>query len=229
MATSKLADILALSQDVDIRWNKDNQTTFLGREIVFTVPSTHSRFNNFRSYKLSCNYLSPKIFSGQEIIVIDEKLINFSWLKETLPSQQNIIPLSAQESKVKEISFLNTTLSSLKLAPTLVGIGGGVVLNTVGYLAEQLHSKLIYIPTTPISMSDSSTGGKVRVHRINSETIERNFYKSFYEPDFIIVDPRFLETLELFHFSYGLAEIVKHAFYQSPILLQYLLSEQFPF
>ncbi|MBI4836312.1 MAG: hypothetical protein HY817_03550 [Candidatus Abawacabacteria bacterium] len=76
-------------------------------------------------------------------------------------------------------------------------------------------------------MSDSSLGGKVRANRVEVSKFEKHAYKSFYEPNEVIVDMRFLETLRHDQSSWGLAEIVKHAIYQSTSLLNYLLSDSF--
>jgi 3-dehydroquinate synthase len=55
----------------------------------------------------------------------------------------------------------------------------------------------------------------------------KHYYKSFYEPNNIIIDFDFLKTLKPKQISIGLAEPIKHAFAQSPKFVKYLQSDSF--
>lgn len=75
-------------------------------------------------------------------------------------------------------------------------------------------------------MADGS-GGKVRLNMIDKGRFFKHYYKSFYEPNQIILDSRFLDTLSEKQISTGLGEVIKHAIYQSQTLLDFLLSQDF--
>jgi 3-dehydroquinate synthase len=91
----------------------------------------------------------------------------------------------------------------------VVAIGGGAVIDMVGYAAAIAHRgvKLIRIPTTVLSQNDSAVGVK------NSFNIlgKKNFLGTFAPAYAIINDSNFLTTLEHRDWISGIAEAVKVA------------------
>jgi len=90
----------------------------------------------------------------------------------------------------------------------LVGIGGGVVGDFTGYLAA-LYMRgisVIHVPTTLLSMVDSSIGGKAAVNL----SVGKNIVGSFHQPASVISDIKFLSTLNSDEMKNGLSEILKH-------------------
>lgn len=90
----------------------------------------------------------------------------------------------------------------------MIAFGGGVVGDIAG-LAASLYMrgmKLAQIPTTLLSQVDSSVGGKTAVDFARV----KNMIGSFYQPEIVIADPRFLETLPAREIRCGLGEIVKY-------------------
>lgn len=102
----------------------------------------------------------------------------------------------------------------------LVGLGGGVVGDMVGLAAATWLRgvPLVHIPTTVLSMADSSIGGKVGVDLPQG----KNLVGAFYNPRFVIVDPSLLLSLPPRMFSAGMAEIIKAAVLASPELFDLL-------
>ncbi|MCL2598859.1 MAG: iron-containing alcohol dehydrogenase, partial [Firmicutes bacterium] len=92
---------------------------------------------------------------------------------------------------------------------TLVGIGGGIVGDLVGFVASiyMRGVPFINIPTTLLSQVDSSIGGKTA---INARGI-KNLLGSFYEAKQIIIDHSFLVTLPEREWLSGVGEIFKTA------------------
>jgi len=103
----------------------------------------------------------------------------------------------------------------LKIAEKLEGdriiaLGGGVVGDLAGFLASTFKRgiDLIQVPTSLMAMVDSSIGGK---NGINIG-LRKNYLGTIYEPESILVDLRFLDTLPKEEFRNGVAEIIKYAF-----------------
>lgn len=92
----------------------------------------------------------------------------------------------------------------------LVAIGGGIVGDVTGFTAATFMRGIDYyqIPTTLLSMIDSSVGGKTGV---NYSKI-KNLIGSFYQPKKVYVDTSFLSTLPKKEIYSGAGEIFKYAF-----------------
>ncbi|HMB41637.1 MAG TPA: 3-dehydroquinate synthase [Balneolaceae bacterium] len=91
----------------------------------------------------------------------------------------------------------------------IIVIGGGVTGDLGGFVAATTLRGVpfIHIPTTLLAMVDSSIGGKTG---INFET-GKNLIGSFNQPEAVIADTAFLQTLPDKEWINGLSEILKYA------------------
>ncbi|OWZ83607.1 3-dehydroquinate synthase [Natranaerobius trueperi] len=175
-----------------------------------------------RSYPIyigndNLDILSKLIDKSPIIIVVDEKVFKLhknklTNLKKLIKNKVEIIELTADEQtkslkKAEELYHVaaknNMTRSSWFLA-----IGGGVIGDLTGMVASTYMrgTNLIHIPTTLLAQVDSSIGGKVAV---NYEGY-KNLIGSFYQPNAVIADIDFLETLPKRELVSGLAEVIKY-------------------
>ena len=90
---------------------------------------------------------------------------------------------------------------------TLVALGGGVIGDLAGFVASTWYRgmNLVHIPTTLMSMVDSSVGGKVAINF--RQTI--NAVGNYYHPIVNFMDIDFLDSLSDRDYVSGLAEVVK--------------------
>lgn len=91
----------------------------------------------------------------------------------------------------------------------VIGIGGGAVLDLVGYAAAVSHRgiKLIRIPTTVLSQNDSGVGVK---NGINFHG-KKNFLGTFAPPVAVFNDLTYLKTLDDRDWRSGISEAIKVA------------------
>ena len=89
----------------------------------------------------------------------------------------------------------------------VAAIGGGSVLDTVGFAAAISHRgiRLLRIPTTVLSQNDSGVGVKNGVNAFQ----KKNFIGSFAPPAAVINDREFLHTLDIRDWRSGIAEGIK--------------------
>lgn len=89
----------------------------------------------------------------------------------------------------------------------IIGIGGGLLLDLVGFVSSTYLRGVNYIsiPSTTLSQIDSCLGNKVG---INHNGI-KNMIGSFYSPKMVLVDVEMLETLDSNHYKYGIIEGLK--------------------
>ena len=118
---------------------------------------------------------------------------------------------NGEDSKSAEsfISFLNFLASNkLTRSDILIALGGGVVGDLCGFCASSYLRgvKFVQIPTTLLSMVDSSVGGKTAINL----DAGKNLAGAFYQPSLVIIDPDVLDTLSDETFSDGCAEVIKY-------------------
>jgi 3-dehydroquinate synthetase len=213
--------IIENSKDID--WS--NADISSSTSLQFSVPVDHKRHRDIKKYYFRIDHLDKYSFQEGSLILVDRELKDYI----PLTIKGRIEYLEAIEGKLKTVKEADILIESWKDLgfQKVVAIGGGLMGNVGAYVAEQLHTDLVLVPTTIIAMCDASIGGKVRMNYVEGDRFLKHYYKEFYEPSEIIADPKFLETISNEWVSIGLAEIIKHALYQSPRLKDYLISDSF--
>lgn len=91
----------------------------------------------------------------------------------------------------------------------LLAIGGGAVLDMIGYAAATAHRgiRLIRIPTTVLAQNDSGVGVKNGINAFG----KKNFLGTFAAPYAVLNDFTFLTTLDERDWRSGISEAVKVA------------------
>ena len=107
----------------------------------------------------------------------------------------------------------------------LIALGGGVVGDVTGYVAATYLRGMDYIqiPTTLTAQVDSSVGGKTGVNLPQG----KNLIGAFKQPEAVIIDPVFLETLPDEILMDGMAEVIKYGCISSGKLFVKLMSYQY--
>lgn len=228
--------ILKESKKVDEKFDKLDISKISSVEVTFKVPNFHPRIKEIKEYSMSNLKIeeivkNPIYTSSKNKIFLLDKTVSQQKFVKDFVKKQGIKPfiLSAIEDKVKIKHFLEdfiekNRLRELKEDSLVIVIGGGLLLNIGAYVSEQLSAGLILFPTTVLSMADGS-GGKVRANTLSNNRAYKHYYKSFYEPNTIFIDKRFLDTLPEIQIKIGLVEIIKHGIYQSSKLHEFLMKE----
>ena len=102
----------------------------------------------------------------------------------------------------------------------VIAIGGGAVLDAVGFGAAIAHRgvRMIRIPTTTLAQDDSAMGVKCGVNMYG----QKNALGCFTSPWAILCDEHFLSTLPIEHFLGGFSEVVKIALLKDAPLFEQL-------
>lgn len=152
-------------------------------------------------------------------VVIDSRVYKLYWKKlyKDLKRESNILGvyiISAKEknkSHTELIKILKSMFDSgCRRDTLLVSIGGGIT-GDISALAANIFMRgidYINIPTTLLSMVDSSVGGKTGIN-FNSG---KNLVGTFYQPKAVFTDISFLYTLPERELQSGLGEIIKYSF-----------------
>jgi len=99
-------------------------------------------------------------------------------------------------------------------------IGGGAVLDAVSFAAAIFHRgvRQIKVPTTMLAQDDSGIGVKNGINHLGV----KNLLGCFYPPDAVIIDYRFLRTLDRRDLLSGVAEALKVALIKDKDLYHYI-------
>jgi 3-dehydroquinate synthase len=130
---------------------------------------------------------------------------------------------AGEESKnldtVKKL-YEHLIISKFDRNDILLAVGGGVVGDLVGYTAATYLRgiRFVQLPTTLLSMVDSSIGGKTGVDFDNF----KNMVGAFHQPKSVYMNLVSLDTLPEEQFSSGMGEVIKYAFIKDASFYQWL-------
>ena len=102
----------------------------------------------------------------------------------------------------------------------VMAIGGGAVLDAVGYAASLIHRgvRMIRVPTTVLAQNDGGVGVKTAIN----DAAGKNFFGTFAPPFAVINDFNFLDTLPDEEWRSGIAEAFKVAMIKDAGFFQWL-------
>ncbi len=151
------------------------------------------------------------LYPTEKIIIITEKEI-FLLHKKKFDDLKILLIEGKEKNKSQDtINYIIQNLLELNIDKSwlIVGVGGGVVTDMVGYVAciFKRGINLGLVPTTILAMTDAAVGGKNGINVGNY----KNMIGTTYRPLFILYDYSFLDTLPKKEWVNGFAEIIKHA------------------
>lgn len=146
--------------------------------------------------------------------------------KHQLSLAGELIPLpGGEDAKTKQqVELLYQEMLNLNLDrhSFIVAIGGGAVLDSVGYAATTFHRgvRLIRVPTTVLAQNDAGIGVKNGINAYG----HKNLIGCFAPPLAIINDSAWLTSLSDRHYRSGFAEAIKVALIRDCDFYQWLCS-----
>lgn len=161
--------------------------------------------------------------SSTYVLISDENIIKFSHIqsfeKKFLAEVESrklearffkyiVPPGEASKNRTTKAQIEDYLLSKGCTRDTVIfAMGGGVIGDMIGYVAATFMRgvRFVQIPTSLLSMVDSSIGGKTAIDTPHG----KNLIGAFWQPKFVFIDIAFLETLPEREFINGMGEIIK--------------------
>jgi len=165
----------------------------------------------------NANIIQPYIKGKSTAIVSNTTVapIYLETLKKHLDdfSTIEIILLDGEEYKTMEtLGQIHTEMLQARCdrKTTVLALGGGVVGDITGFASAsyQRGVNFIQVPTTLLSMVDSSVGGKTGVNH----PLGKNMIGAFHQPQCVVIDTDTLNTLDDRQLSAGIAEVIKYGY-----------------
>ncbi len=148
-------------------------------------------------------------------------------LRSTLEKADiSVLPIILPDGeKYKTWETLNLIFDALlgahcERGTTLIAFGGGVIGDMGGFAAAcyQRGMPFIQVPTTLLSLVDSSVGGKTAINH----PLGKNMIGAFYQPKLVLADISTLDTLPDRELRAGLAEVIKYGLIRDPAFFDWL-------
>ena len=157
-------------------------------------------------------FLSENHFS--KVVLIHDLNINLSLIESItqIDDQCFTLPLEINSSNktIEQFCSIHEQLNknNIDKSSLIIALGGGSIGDLVGFIASTYHRGVSYIqiPTTLLSMIDSSIGGKTGLDL----NYGKNLIGSFHHPEAVFIDTVFLKTLGLKELHSGVFEIIKY-------------------
>ncbi len=156
-----------------------------------------------------------EILAGQPILT-DENVA-----RELRLSGDNVLVLAPGETE-KHLGTYTQCIDwlmsrSTTRSTTVYSVGGGVVGDLGGFVASTYMRgiQFVQVPTTLLSMVDSSVGGKVGIDHGDG----KNIIGAFYPPSQVLICSELLLTVPPRQIRSGLAEVLKYGFIADPSIL----------
>lgn len=172
--------------------------TFSDKTVQYLL---NSRFTN----------ISELVIPKECIIITDSNVARI--YGESFSAFKAVVGVIAGEEHKTIESILKITQQLLEheahRKTILIGVGGGMITDITGAVASLYMRgiKFGYVPTTLLGMVDASIGGK---NGVNFKK-QKNLLGTFNQPEFILFDTHFLQTLTDDEWSNGFAEVIKYA------------------
>ena len=109
----------------------------------------------------------------------------------------------------------------MKKSDVVIAIGGGALLDCVGFAASIYLRGIAYIsmPSTLLAMTDAAIGGKTAVNYMQT----KNLVGSYYPPRTIVINTHLLTTLPNAEYLASISEIIKYALIQDQSMYDWLI------
>jgi 3-dehydroquinate synthase len=167
-------------------------------------------------------HLSNLSIPTRDAFIITDTTVRHYYQKDFPPFQVIEIPTGENTKNFNTVKEIYEQLLRLEAdrSSFIVGIGGGVVCDIVGFVASTYLRGLQFglVPSTLLSQVDAGVGGKNGVNLGGY----KNLVGTFNQPEFVICDTNLLETLPQRELLSGFAEILKHAVIGNADLFSYL-------
>ena len=147
----------------------------------------------------------------RKVVIVVDKNVKELYPKVVAYENYDILELEATEEQ-KTFNNLNNVLDfyqkiNLQKKDTLIAIGGGIIQDIVAFTSKMYYRGIDYylVPTTLLSMSDSSIGAKCGINYND----RKNQLGVFNSPKGIFQNVNFINTLKDEDIISGIGEIVK--------------------
>lgn len=171
----------------------------------------HSKLKDYRVViEGKMDFLSELATENVQYVIDKKVYCLYEQYFKSIPDNRLILLEATEENKVIETALdicERMTDIPAKRNVKLISIGGGIVQDITGFVANVLYRGIrwTFIPTTLLAACDSCIGGKTSLNYKKY----KNLLGTFYPPDELHICAHFFKTLSERDYKSGLGEVVK--------------------
>lgn len=197
---------------IEVKAGTNSYPVTIGTDLISGIGESLKRLPGFSPNKLV-------LFSNQKVFGLYGGELSAALYSAGFDYDSWIVP---DGEEYKNLEYLEKSLdffadARLSRDDAVISFGGGVIGDLAGFAASVYMRgiRFVQIPTTLLSMVDSSVGGKTAVNTVHG----KNLAGTFHNPSAVYADVALLKSLEIRELCAGYYEIVKHGAIAGPDLL----------
>ncbi len=203
--------------DVEIKGEEVSYPILIGSDLISRLEKIITRYYRGDKILLVSDNNVNQIYG--EKIVSALKRGGYSVIQHIIPAGEK-----AKSNNYLQAGYDILVENNFQRDNLVIALGGGVPGDLAGYLAASYMRGIpfIQIPTTLLAQVDSSVGGKTAINHSSG----KNLIGAFYQPELVIIDIDFLQTLPFRELKTGIAEVIKYGFIVDREFFSFLLNNK---
>ena len=189
--------------EIKVNLKQNSYSIFVQKGIINQIPRMLKDKLNGQKWIIISQYNLMEIFGFKLLSEFNNEGFDVDYI--TTVNSENAKSMNEYNRIITQLFELGCDRSTV-----IIALGGGVIGDLAGFIASSFMRGVKYyqIPTTLLSMVDSSIGGKTGINTIQG----KNLIGSYHQPKAVFIDPYLLKSLPIEEVYSGLGEIVKYGF-----------------
>ena len=210
---------------INVNLKQNSYSIFVEKRIINHIPKILKDKLDGQRWIIISQYNLMEIFGFKLLNKFKDEGFDIDYI--TTVNSENAKSLNEYNRIITQLFELGCDRSTI-----IIALGGGVIGDLAGFIASSFMRGVKYyqVPTTLLSMVDSSIGGKTGINIAEG----KNLIGSIYQPSAVFIDPRLLKSLPKNEINSGLGEVIKYGVIRDRKFLDRLSiwldnMDQFPF
>ena len=187
--------------EIEVNLKQNSYSIFVEKGIINKIPKMLKDKLNGQKWIIISQYNLMEIFGFKLLSEFNNEGFDVDYISTI--NSENAKSLNEYSRIITQLFELGCDRSTV-----IVALGGGVIGDLAGFVASSFMRGVKYyqVPTTLLSMVDSSIGGKTGINIAEG----KNLIGSIHQPSAVFIDPILLNSLPKDEVISGLGEVIKY-------------------
>ena len=187
--------------EIKVNLKQNSYSIFIEKGIINQIPIMLKDKINGQKWIIISQYNLMEIFGFKLLSEFNNEGFDVDFI--TTVNSENAKSMNEYNRIITQLFELGCDRSTV-----IIALGGGVIGDLAGFIASSFMRGVKYyqVPTTLLSMVDSSIGGKTGINIAEG----KNLIGAIYQPSGVFIDPKLLDSLPKDEVVSGLGEVIKY-------------------